>query len=326
VSSNRYTIPITMIGPSAVGKTSLLAAMYKTWSEATDTTDLELTPSGTTPLRISQAYEKLSQLGLRVKVKESVAGTGRNGIMQFDFEVGRKNKRPRFTLQFTDYAGEVLLDTGGELLQRVTDQLELSPVIMLAIDTPALMYMDGRYHQTLNKPDLMYELVKKIMQQDARHRLLVLVPLKCERYVETSEGTEEVLAAIQKRYKALMAHLSHKDVQPRIGCVVIPVQTTGNVRFKDVTETENGLIFNYRSYGNREFKPVDSQQPLRFALRFAINVYRRDRRGVFRKLFDWLRRTDPALVKALDSFSAVPANSLGVRILQTHPHLTNGDE
>lgn len=326
MTSEKYTIPITMLGPTGVGKTSLLAAMYRKFAHTTGTTDLDLTPEGTTPAKIREAGAQLARLSRQVIVTEGVRPTGASDIQQFHFGVGRKNKTPRFTLRFTDYAGELLLETGGALLQRVSEQLDLSPVIILAIDAPALMYADGAYHEEVNLPEQMYEIVKRIMQRDDRHRLLILVPLKSELYLETPEGTRALVDRIHDGYKSLLAHLSHPEVQPRIGTVVVPVQTTGTIRFSSVQDTPEGPAFRYVSRAlNAQFDPVDAEQPLRFGLRFAINVYRRERRGAFRKTFDWLKRTDPALLKALDAFSSVPPASPGIQVLQSHPHLTNDD-
>jgi hypothetical protein len=324
MATDKYVVPITMLGPTGVGKTSLLAAMYRVFAHTTGATKLELTPQGATTSSLREAIAELERLSRQVVVRSGVEATGITDIKDYEFGVGLKNKAPRFTLRFTDYGGEKLTEDGGALKQTIYDRLAASPVIILAVDAPALMYDGGRYHNEVNLPEDMYEVVKQIMQRDDRHRLLLLVPLKCERYMETTQGAQELAGQVQEGYKSLLAHVSHRDVRHRVATVVIPVQTTGTIWFSSATDGPGGPAFQFRSKVlNAPFNPVDAEQPLRYSLRFAINVYRHERRGAFRTFAERVMRTDPALVAALEEFSSAPPSSPGIRILQHHAHLSD---
>ncbi|QES46779.1 hypothetical protein DEJ50_01830 [Streptomyces venezuelae] len=320
----RYTIEVSMLGPSGAGKTSLLASMYAQYSDLIGATDLELSPVGDTAVKLSDAVARLKALSRSVQVRDSVDGTAAAGLHRYLIAVGQKGKKPRFTLRFTDYAGGLLRERGGGGVgEQVQQALANSPVILLAVDTAALLEQDGLYHDRINAPHLMYEQIKTLLQGNEQHRLLVIVPLKCEKYVGTEAGAHHLLDRVREGYKPLLDHLAHQEVRSRVGCVVVPVQTTGSIVFSSITESAEGrLQFHYRSRRpGAPYAPVDTDQPLRYVLRFVLNVYRQDRRGFWRETVDEMFSTDDALRAAVNTFASGTVSRPGIRVLQDHPRL-----
>jgi hypothetical protein len=73
-----------------------------------------------------------------------------------------------------------------------------------------------------------------------------------------------------------------------------------------------------------EYEPVDTDQPLRWALSFMISKYRAGQRGGLGLRWQQIRRTDAALGAALDRFSAGCKKGAGFTVLQDHPFLHGG--
>ncbi|MEU6343854.1 hypothetical protein ABZ883_23275 [Streptomyces sp. NPDC046977] len=323
--SGRHVLDVGMLGPSGAGKTSLLASMYVQYASVAGATDLDLTPVGETAAKLTDAVSVLESLSRSVQVRGGIEQTTTTDVHRYEIAVGRKGRKARFRMCFTDYAGEVLRDLdAGPVGRKVRASLLNSPVVVLAVDTPALMALDGEYHQRINLPHLMYERIKELLVEDEqRPRLLIIVPLKCERWVATRQGTEALMERVREGYRPLLDYIAHADVRPRVGCVVTPVQTTGSIVFSTIKQTPGGGVqFHYRSRTpGAPYRPVDTDQPLRYALRFVLSEYRR-RRGFWREAVDEVFGTDVALQEAVAAFARSGSERDGLHVVQDHPHLS----
>jgi hypothetical protein len=193
--------------------------------------------------------------------------------------------------------------------------------VLVAIDTPALMERDGKYHQLVNRPRRVIDELKMILT-DPTPRLIILVPLKCEGQLRKPDGARLLTQAITREYAPLLNYIGVGDLRERVGCVLAPAQTLGSVFFSRITEGDGNPVFHYRSQSrDATYRPVDTDQPLRYAMRFIVNKYRTEERGVFRRLVQRVFRTDAALVEATDRFAAGCKVNSSFKILQDHSYL-----
>ncbi|SDL94153.1 TRAFAC clade GTPase domain-containing protein [Nonomuraea jiangxiensis] len=319
-------IDVTMLGSVGVGKTTLLASMYEQFGQVIGTTDLQVTPvDHPTSVKLQEYIEDLRRIAHGLRVEGGIPGTGEP--KEYAFGVGRKGHNPLFTLRFTDYPGKYLLGsqrTDGEMLQRA---LNRAHVILVAIDVPALMERNGYYHTMINKTQMVTDTIKRMLQRDMA-RLIILTPLKCEKYVTTAAGRRELKARIDEEYRPLINHIGSGDVRGRTACVVTPVQTVGSVVFHRLEEDpqQRNPVFHFRlKEVDASYAPLDTDQLLRYALSFVVNKYRDNaHRGVLRTMWERAIGTDTVLTRAVDQFGAGRKSDDGFAVLQTHPYLRQG--
>ena len=128
------TFNIAMLGGSGVGKTSLLTAMYDRFDHNVGQTNLQLTPDLEGNAILGECFAELrSMFECFEPVGQGIQGSSEE--RRFRFELGKRGKRPSFRLYFIDYPGGYLIDRP----QKVLEFIKESPVIIIAIDTPALM-------------------------------------------------------------------------------------------------------------------------------------------------------------------------------------------
>jgi hypothetical protein len=315
-------LDLTMLGSTGTGKTTLLASMYDRFDWVIGSTDLAVVPDRSTSIRLQEYITTLSSLPGEIQVAHGLEGTGQ--IREYQLGVGRRGKPSLFTLRFTDYPGKYLIDastTEEEKLQRALGQAD---VVLVAIDTPALMELDGKYHDTVNTPLIVIDQLKEILKQDMP-RLIVLVPLKCERQLSTPDGARRLTETVTDRYTPLLNYISAGDLRTRVGCVLAPAQTLGSVVYSRITEAEGNPVFHFRSLSrDAKYRPVDTDQPLRYALRFIVNSYRLEDRDLFRAIWQKVLGADARLVAAVEQFASGCKTDESFKVLQDHRYLHSG--
>lgn len=263
---------IPMLGPSGVGKTSLLAAIYDQFDKITN---LQIKPEDKSKTILDNRLEELKSL---VK-KETIIARG--GVAptamtppKFLFDIGLSSSY--WKIAFQDYPGE-FIELAKEDIKKVESFLKESTAVLLAIDTPSLMEREGKWHDEINKPDLIRKLFKDAYQNLDSPRLVILAPVKCEKYVQNEKDARELLKCVKEKYENLLSLFRQGTLENKVAVVITPVQTVGSVIFSRI-DTENGKpIFHFhKSTGDGSYSPKDCDQPLRYLFRFLLKNYPRD--------------------------------------------------
>ncbi len=291
------TLRITMLGPRGVGKTSLLASMYNEFDVAVKNIGgLTLIPSTETSRILS---ERLAELKRQTEVLSSgydSSGTGVSGTAvsrEFLFELGLIAKPMELKLIFTDFPGGFVAIQP----QTVLNFIHEADVMVLAIDAPALMEQKGRWHETINAPRQMTDLLKRALQGRNETKLLLLAPIKCETYLQSPQQAAELLATVKDRYHSLLSFLNVDPLSSRVAVAITPVQTLGTVRFDRIEKTEDGLKFFFRKIsGQSNYAPMYVEEVLRYTLGFSIKKYLDDL-SWFMRLFKLTRPFEDAIRK-----------------------------
>lgn len=280
-------IKITMLGARAVGKTSLLTAMYDQFENTIGQTNLQLIPDLKSNAILQ---EKLGELKSLVESQdEDIEATGgiqpnRREVQSFIFDLGKKGGKPSIRLKFQDYYGDYLrannrisdlekVQISG--LEKVQNLINESVIILIAIDAPALMEAKGQYNDLINKPLQIKNILAKAFQELKEPRLVILVPIKCETYLQNAKSTRELLRRVKDEYANLLGFLSSELLLPWVVTVVTPVQTVGTVVFSHIDVIKEGgkkvPIFKFhKNHIHAKYSPKDCEQPFRYILRFLL--------------------------------------------------------
>jgi len=323
-------LKITMLGASGVGKTTLLASMYEQFGATTEQANLHLQPDIETAAILERYLGQLKSLTYEFRADErnkgirgTAATAGPESLPSYIFDLGRKEK-PFLRLLFRDYPGGYILpgDVAGRRF--VHKLLRECAVVIIAIDTPAIMELNGRWHPLRNRPDEILSLFRDAYENLNEPKLVIFAPVKCETYAKDEASAENLIWRIKNKYAPLLEFLQQPIRADKVAVVTTPVQTLGCVVFwKIEVENFNKPRFFFRKTSfDAKYSPQDSEQLLRYLLRFLLNAYLQDRRwpifDTFRKIFN----PDTELKQAVESFAKGCKKTGGFSILQGH-HLLN---
>jgi len=268
-------IKITMLGATGVGKTSLLTAMYDQFENTIGQTNLQLIPDLKSNAILQ---EKLGELKSLVDEFEATGGIQqtRRGVHSFIFDLGKKGGKPSIRLNFQDYYGDYL-NANAPISDQETVQnlINESVIILITIDAPALMEAKGQHHDLINKPLQIKNILAKAFQELKEPRLVILVPIKCETYLQNAKSTQELLRRVKDEYANLLGFLSSELLLPWVVTVVTPVQTVGTVVFSHIDVIKEGgrkypRFKFHKNYIHAKYRPKDCEQPFRYILRFLL--------------------------------------------------------
>lgn len=290
---SRIPMKVCMMGPRAVGKTTILTAIFNdTQENIAASTNLLLQAVGDTNAELTDRKHQLNAIFAEKQLitdKPAAGLAASSAVNTFNFVFGLKGKEPRIDLEIKDFPGEYVQSRPEEVKQFIDE----SSAIFVAIDTPHLMEEDGEYCNAKNKPQVITEFFKSSLEKIEGEKLVLLVPLKCERYF-FEKRMDEVLKQVETVYGELIATFKQSG---KIACAVTPILTLGGVEFDHITKqgtsiplTGDGcpqeVVYRFRTE-SPTYNPAFCVQPLYYMLSFLAAKYGREKqnRSFIDKLF-----------------------------------------
>lgn len=282
-----------MFGPRRCGKSSALAAMidqFEAVSRAADD-DIVLAADGST--------EKLlagKQTSLRNIFEEHSRKSGYweidehpdSALHEYVFMLQVRGNENPYPIIFTDIPGEWLME--GKRKKEVDQLLEKSQAVLVAVDAPHLVEDGGAYSRSFNIVDQVENFLMNIEGDSNQARLLLFVPLKCEKYYHENR-MDEVNTAIKEQYQKLLTSLKSSDVKKTAYTVAVtPILTLGGAVFHDFGRDEDGFVDRitatvYKSLFKRpkhayyklyetdpNYRPKYCEQPVLYLLNYILKV------------------------------------------------------
>jgi hypothetical protein len=278
---------VTALGPSGVGKTSLLASMYERFDDVLRGSNLQLT--ATNPAAKTDLNTKVKELqglfephafgnalndGVAVNLRCGVKPTRR--VHVYEFRLTRRFEQP-LQFDFVDFPGRYIAPNSDKI-SWVIEKLRNSAVVVVPISAPALMEHGGMWNRKHNRPELVYELISRAFVDLDTPRLILLCPIFCEGYLRCKKHSSELLDRVKISYGRLLDHLAFGDLRDLVAAVVTPVQTLGEIVFAGNPDDSYTPVYR-TTRPNAAYAPVDTEQPLCYLLRFVISIRTKERRA-----------------------------------------------
>ena len=266
-----------VLGPSGSGKTTLLACMAEEFERVSPGTIFPADPStfGT----LSKAYKSLKRDANNSETRQferSIEGTSM--LREFLFHiVGRGAYLP---VRFYDFPGGWIIP-GDSNNKTVIDIVKASAVIIVAINTPYLMEMDGKYIDDGCAVDEIEWVIKRSLEGDESERLILFVPIKCEKYLETPEMRDHLHKSVRRAFNNTLMLTSNPLYTNRLAMVMLPVQTVGNAKFARFKIASDDRVERevYRKPDPRsKFSPKNVDQPMRYLMSFLLEQFAQNKK------------------------------------------------
>ncbi|MDR1052782.1 MAG: hypothetical protein LBL39_01250 [Planctomycetaceae bacterium] len=252
---------MAMLGPTGVGKTSLLAAMYPQLEEHFPGDGYQLVPEEQTRLVLDNLRQKLANLGSGGGA--SVADMqveGTKNLQEFNFDLKYANETVAdLSLQIFDMPGAYCTENGGAEAIKI---LNGSDVSFWCIDCVALMEKSGRLNDTINQPAAITSVLKKA-NLNPNHTLCIVL-MRSETY-EQSKCFEELKTQVKSAFGDYFTDdiKSIKQIRKVFYC---SVQTTGNLRYSYHDKEQAVFI----KHAELEYSPKNCECPVLCALDRSI--------------------------------------------------------
>lgn len=291
------TINILMLGGKRCGKTTVLASMCNEIDKALAGTDMRLEIGNEQTKReldkaITNIREKLNVFNkplMRVEVDDNPT----SAMKTYLFTLRMRSSGKGIPFQIHDIPGEWLVDMHQN---QVRSLIHNSQVIIIAIDTPYLfakMTSDngyGVFHEEYNKPMEIANFFKNsLTTNDISNRLILFVPIKCERYYHLTHTPElnafnrdymqELVNAVGDGYRELLYYLkSTPDLIRNCTMAITPILSAGGidfVHFRKDAETGKAVSLyqeaEFLKEYDRGYKPKFCEQPMVYSLTYILS-------------------------------------------------------
>ena len=266
-----------ILGPSGSGKTTLLTCMAEEFERVSPGTIFPADPStfGT----LTKAYKSLKRDANNSDSRQferSIEGTSM--LREFLFHVvGHGAFLP---VKFYDFPGGWIIP-GDSNNKTVIDIVKASAVIIVAINTPYLMEFDGKYIDDGCAVDEIEWVIKRSLEGDESERLILFVPIKCEKYLETPEMRDSLHKSVKRAFNNTLMLTSNPLYTNRLAMAMLPVQTVGNAKFARFKIASDGRVERevYRKPDpHSTFSPKNVDQPMRYLMSFLLEQFAQNKK------------------------------------------------
>ena len=276
---------VVMIGNTAVGKTSMLSALAKELDSYNLAGNVSLVPTTSELKAIERQWDEMTaQVESQKPFTTLSIQLDPTGVdfteHKFDFKVDGSKEA---TVLFTDTRGRMTGDLDEKLVARVNNAFG----VFCIVDASVLMECPASKNNQFNCPAFVKRLLNDVYSDgDGKQpRFVAFVLTKCEKYMATKKGQEELSVAFHKVYDNIVDMLNKVDMPPNIYALAIQTMTCVSfLKLNDLTKLPE-----FRVLPQKEFKTKDCAYPLIIMLKELIEAIDQAKRGVFAgPIIDWL--------------------------------------
>ena len=292
-----------MLGPSGVGKTTMLTLMYKGLTAGNWRSSFGFAAEHDTAVAMGRAYNTLTEvLNQPIFTRHERLLESTPGVIERNFRITFQGKQ-KFGVNFSDHGGGLIFESSTSVdFQQFKDKLQRAIVIINVLDGAALMEGSELFAKKINDPFMISELLRDALDDEQEH-LVLFVITKCEAWLKDSDGRQALQKKFEASHKEVLDLIQNNDRQNVIG-IFMPVKTLGCVEFSEVKkfgEPNEEIIFIRKPGVPFHYEGIE--QPLRYALLFALSQHPKIK-GWWDTLVDSLTGHDKLFKKALKEFAS----------------------
>lgn len=280
-------INIVMTGEPRTGKSSVLASVISSFKQIANATGFRLMQNKNTEYLLSQKKlvdlqqicEDHKRQTTKFPIDEDPTSQSDEYTFGLSYRQGKKvTKIAR--LHFRDIPGEKMNEP------EAAEFLKKAHVILAAVDSVHLMEEEGKYSGAFNKPDMLSGIIKNAKIPADEPRLVLFIPLKCEKYYE-EKRMDELTERVKKEFSSLISYLAKGDLKNFTTVAVTPILTLGCIAFDSFDRNPQGEIILdsqrkpkvfYRYIQGKSFAPKYCEQPVLYILAYSIQANKRKAR------------------------------------------------
>ena len=258
---------VIMIGNTAVGKTSMLAALANELEEYNLSGNVSLEPTTHEFKHLQNQWNEMTEQ-VEAQMPFTTLSIGIEGAAvdfvehKFDFKVDGTKKAQ---VLFTDTRGIMTWELDEKLTARVNEAFG----VFCVVDASVLMECPASKNERYNCPKFVKKLLKEVYNDgdDKQPRFVVFVLTKCEKYMASAKGRRALEQQFHEKYDSIVTMLHKAPVVPNIS--VLAIQTMGCVSFLKLDE--KGFP-EFRILPQKEFKTKECANPLVILIRNLIET------------------------------------------------------
>ena len=297
---NSLVFNVLLLGPRRTGKSSILASMIGNFKEAASSTFIDVTGDETTKtlneqslIKLQNIYNKYNnQKVSKFTMDENQSFDSNNFQYTIAYRDKKNRTKPLAKTVFKDRPGEWIDDP--EHQEEMKQEVGEADVLLIAIDSVHLMEMKGAFCEVYHRIAVLHHFIadSHFLDENSGKKLVLLIPLKCERYYH-DKYMNEVNAAVHKHFSPILDLLTGERVKNRVTVGITPILTIGGIEFDSFGTDENGKIIRirdrtlgsqlqrrpnpqyiyFRFYKDKpEFQPQYCEQPVLYLLYYIVSL------------------------------------------------------
>lgn len=250
-------LKVIMMGGRRCGKTSALASLFeemkngrvKDYFTVSDRTILE-TKGFETQNSLNDKTLELQNMLETNKSNSKIFLVDKNPTSNFwlyKLHLQIPGTHREMDIEFRDSAGE-FFEASGSHSQETAEYIKNCDIFVIVVDTPYLMGCTEEASRDLcpesinlgtNRVEDIQNFLTHIDDKEGKDaKMVVFVPLKCEKWAKEPNGLNKVTARIKEVYRT---HIQNLSAFEKMNISIIPMQTSGNILF---SEFKKAYIYN----------------------------------------------------------------------------------
>jgi len=262
------TEEIIVIGNRAVGKTSLLSAMYMYMEQEGLASIGDMTFTAEDDSEYKVLVEKWNEMRRHIKTTQftSTLNIPYSGTVATfnEHRFAFKTKKNSQTISFVDTKGGATSSLDANLIKRVNESF----MTICVVDAAVLMECDEVENDERNCPKEIKRILQNVIEDgdNLQPKCCLFILTKCEKYMGDDRNRHVLANRFNKVFKTVLGYAKEKSFP----LYYLPVQTMGCVEFSHINPINEEMIFRVLPLEKHPFAPKDVVFPLVFIMLWLL--------------------------------------------------------